>query len=126
MGVHVRDNDLWQKTRSDLLGNDGELGKAFLAFVIDWCETAEHAMTQVDSLQAAEALRGALPAVEYRHGTVSLSVLAQALVVILANWSHASELHRQLTVIEMRVLTDMLALKQQELEVAAQALPGGT
>lgn len=129
----IRDEGLWQQTRSEIAG-DGALGDAFIAFVLDWCERAQEVMvssrtfqredgTWEDEENPAAALRVSLPAAEFHSGSesVSLSILAQALVVILANWGPGPDVFANLTSIESKVVGDMLAIKYQELQRQAAA-----
>jgi len=129
----IRDDAMWAQTKAEL-SSDGELGLAFIAFVVDWCETAEHAIetsqeflqqdgTWSGEIDPAQALRDALPACEFRvgEGGVSLSILAQALVVIMGSWEHGPKVFVNLTVIESKIVGDMLAIKYQELMAAADA-----
>lgn len=128
----IRDDAMWAQTKAEL-SSDGELGLAFIAFVVDWCETAEHAIetsqeflqqdgTWSGEIDPAQALRDALPAVEFRagEGGVSLSILAQGMVAIMGVWQYGPEVFKNLTVIESKIVGDMLAIKYQELMAAAE------
>lgn len=130
----IRDEALWTQAKAELSG-DGVVGEAFLAFVIDWVDRAEKVMegsreflqqdgTWAGEASPAQALRDSLPAAEYAAGSdgVSLSYIAQGLVIILANWAHAEELWAGLSSIESKIVADMLAIKYQELEASANAV----
>lgn len=128
--MKVRDESIWLAARMDLAA-DGEPGRAMESFVIDWCERAEHALVAGREFQnddgswigidPAAALRDALPAAEARSGQLSFSSLVQALLIVLAVWEHGAEMFDYLTIMEKRAVLEMTAIKQADLEAAAQS-----
>lgn len=128
--MKVNDEAMWHGTQAELLSH-GELGQQMLEFTTDWADRAEFALQAEQEFQQedgswsgpnpAEALRMALPAVEVRFGQITVSAISQALIVILGNWVHGgSEIFDNLTIIEQRVVSDMLSMQQMEMAKAAQ------
>jgi hypothetical protein len=136
--MQIRDQALWAQAKAELSG-DGAVGEAFLAFVIDWVDRAEKVImernreflcqdgTWVGQTSPAQALRDSLPAADRAaagDSGVSLSYVAQGLVIILANWTEAEGLWKGLTTIESKVVSDMIAIKYFELQASAEAVDG--
>lgn len=131
--MKVRDEGLWQLTKSQLL-TDGMAGVEMIGFVEDWATAAEGLLAQTEEFQQedgswsgpdpAQALRVALPGYETRYGVINTSALAQGLIILLANWAHGDQIYRGLTCFERKLVDDVLSLKQLELAKAASIVPG--
>lgn len=115
--MRVRDEALWQQQRAELQSD--EVGQAFLGFIEDWVTTAEDAVRLNPALSPATAIRAALDPVEQRQGRIAASYVGQMLIVIITHWTSGESVAEELTVVEQRLMEDMLVLKLAELERAA-------
>jgi len=100
--------------------------QAFIAFVEDWCESAERIQTSL--LRPIEALRAALEPTEQAHGYLDTNLLANMLVVICANWVYGGDdFFVSMTEIEQRLVIDvagqMIAEQQDAATGAAELVP---
>jgi hypothetical protein len=103
--MHVVDESVWRAQKAELSGNED--GKIFLKFLEDWVDMAEAGVGTVGVayLTPLECLHTFLVDMEKREGHLSLSWLAQMLLVIVANWEYGGEkLFEEMTIFEQRIV----------------------
>ena len=105
----------------DLLAEESGAGKEFLKFFEWWLDSSEDVLLNYPDKTPLEALRLTLPQAETRFGEVTLHVLGSLLTLAVAHWKRGDEVAAELSSLELKLLTEVLALKLEEWQDSAQA-----
>jgi hypothetical protein len=124
--MKVRDNEVWQQQRADLLtpsAQDPEckIGKLYLEFLEMWAEKAEFCLAEENfEANPSQAVRLGLILTENHFGRQTIGTIGQMLCLLLMHWEHSKELDLGLTEIEKRLVQDITAIKIATMQQQAQ------
>ena len=119
--MKVQDESLYQLQVEDLLNETTGAGKQFLKFFEFWVDSSEDVLLNHPDKTPLAALRVSLPMVETRLGEVTLPALGSLLTLAIAHWARGDEVVAELSSIEMKLVTEVMALKLAEWQDSAQA-----
>ena len=113
------DEDLWERQVEDLLAH--EIGEEFLKFFEWWVDSSEDVLLNYPEKTPLEALRLTLPQAEIRFGEITAPMLGNMLTLVVAHWKRGDEVAAELSSLELKLVTEVLALKLEEWQDSAQA-----
>lgn len=119
--MQVRDKDLWEEQRKELI-EDGEVGQKVLEFMDYWLTTAEEFQDNPESPEHGNihaAFNRAFDVAQNKFQHVPLAFLANMLVIVVSQWSRAEDLYSVLTPIELSLFHHGVAVKMAEMEQTA-------
>ena len=119
--MKAQDEDLWELQVQDLLAEESGAGKEFLKFFEWWLDSSEDVLLNYPDKTPLEALRLTLPQAETRFGEVTLHVLGSLLTLVVAHWKRGDEVAAELSSLELKLVSEVLALKMEEWQDSAQA-----
>ena len=117
--IKAADSDLWERQVEDLLAH--EIGEEFLKFFEWWVDSSEDVLLNYPEKTPLEALRLTLPQAEIRFGEITAPMLGNMLTLVVAHWKRGDEVAAELSSLELKLVTEVLALKLEEWQDSAQA-----